>query len=110
MSKKKGKHSTKRLTTVEFIRRAKKVPGNKYDFYLLKLNILIEYDGMQHFKPIKFWGEDDALRRQQHIDKLKNAIAGNVKIRLIRSKYTNFERLDVKYLKRRLNIKRAISN
>lgn len=27
----------------------------RYDFYLPDYNILIEYDGEQHFKPVEIW-------------------------------------------------------
>lgn len=48
----------KKMTNEEFIKKAKKVHGEKYDysfeslpfdFYLPKLNMCIEFDGKQHF-------------------------------------------------------------
>lgn len=32
----------------------------RFDFYLPKYNLVIEYDGKQHFEPVKFWNGNDA--------------------------------------------------
>ena len=58
-----------------------------YDFYLPEHNILIEYDGIQHFEPIKYFGGEEALISAQLRDKIKTdyAIANNIK--LIRIRY-----------------------
>ena len=42
-----------------------------YDFYLPKLNIIIEYNGMQHYKPIKFFGGQKGFDYLQSRDKIK---------------------------------------
>ena len=50
-----------------------------FDFYLHDYHSLIEYDGEQHFYPVKFGGmnQDEAKERllvQQRRDKLKNEL------------------------------------
>ncbi len=45
-----------------------------FDFYLPKYNICIEYDGKQHFKPIKYFGGADALLNRQKKDKIKTIL------------------------------------
>ncbi len=60
----------------------------KYDFYLQDLNILIEYDGVQHYKPVSVFGGIDAFIQQKKRDKLKNMLAKEKNISLIRIPYT----------------------
>lgn len=51
-----------------------------YDFYLPEYNILIEYQGKQHFEPITFGGitlelAEERFKKQKHNDKLKKEFA-----------------------------------
>lgn len=43
-----------------------------FDFYLTDFNILLECDGIQHHKPVNFFGGDDRLEYQIKNDKIKN--------------------------------------
>lgn len=73
-----------------------------FDFYLPKYNLLIEYDGEQHFKIINYWGGKNGLKRQQINDEIKNVYAKNQNIKLLRIKYTeikNIEKILNDYLK-----------
>lgn len=36
-----------------------------FDFYLPNQNLLIEYDGIQHFKPINFFGGEMGLKKHK---------------------------------------------
>jgi hypothetical protein len=58
-----------------------------FDFYLPDYNILIEYDGEQHYKPIKIWGGEEGFERQQKLDLIKNKFAVDNNINLIRIPY-----------------------
>lgn len=60
----------------------------RFDFFLSDLNVLIEYDGVQHTKPIDFWGGEKGLKKQQHLDTIKNKFASDNNILLIRVPYT----------------------
>ena len=65
-----------------------------YDFYLPSKNILIEYDGYQHYLPYhrdKF--NLDSLTERKYRDKLKNKWERKNKIKLIRIKYTAIKRI-----------------
>lgn len=42
-----------------------------FDFYIPKLNIVIEFQGEQHYKPIKKWGGKTRLEKQQINDQKK---------------------------------------
>ena len=61
------------------------------DIYIPDLKLAIEYDGIQHFKPIEFWGGKEAFEKQQQRDQLKNKLISehpeDVKI-FIRIPYT----------------------
>lgn len=82
--------------------------GNlRFDFGLInkdnKIVRLIEFDGIQHFKEIKYWGGKDYLQYLQQCDIIKNNYAKNHNIGLIRLPYnlkniTIFDLLGDKYL------------
>lgn len=71
-----------------------------FDFYLPEINCLIEYNGEQHYKPIRFsanWDLEKAKEelkiRKQH-DRIKKAWAKKKGIRLIIIKYTDFDSIE----------------
>lgn len=43
-----------------------------FDFFIPKYNLCIEYDGEQHFKPVKIFGGVDAFNKIIQRDKIKN--------------------------------------
>lgn len=59
----------------------------EFDFYIHKYNIIIEYDGIQHFKPIEFFGGEKAFQDRILKDKIKNEYCLNNNIHLIRISY-----------------------
>lgn len=59
-----------------------------FDFYLKDDNVLIEYDGKQHFEPIEFFGGEEEFREQKKRDSIKNKFAKDNSMRLIRIPYT----------------------
>lgn len=58
-----------------------------FDFYLPEYNICIEYDGLQHFKPIEYFGGKKTFKSIQKHDNIKNEYCKNNNINLIRIKY-----------------------
>ena len=60
------------------------------DFFCAELSLAIEYDGRQHFEPIKNWGGEDALEEIQRRDKEKNLGCKNIGIRLVRVNSQNW--------------------
>jgi hypothetical protein len=60
-----------------------------FDFYLSDYNILIEYDGLQHFESIDFFGGEQRLNEQKIKDNIKTEYCNNNNIQLIRIKHTD---------------------
>jgi hypothetical protein len=54
-----------------------------YDFYLPKYNTIIEYNGLQHYKPIKFFGGQKGFDYLQSRDKIKEQYCLDNDIKLI---------------------------
>ncbi len=59
----------------------------KFDFYLPNLNICIEYDGEQHFKPIDFYGGMKNFKIQKERDSIKSNYCKYNNIKLLRISY-----------------------
>ena len=71
-----------------------------YDFYLPDYNILIEYDGEQHFRVVRFNEMDwyDAVENFKRIkkhDRIKNRYANKNNIPLLRIEYWNFKIIEL---------------
>ena len=65
-----------------------------FDFYLPDYHILIEYDGIQHFKARNSgWNTDSNLLQTQKRDKIKNQWCKSHNIPLIRIPYTHLENI-----------------
>jgi very-short-patch-repair endonuclease len=65
-----------------------------FDFYLLQHNAIIEYDGEQHFGPIKRFRGQKGFEKTQRHDVIKNAYCVANNIQLLRIKYTDRERVE----------------
>lgn len=71
----------------------------RFDFYLPTYNILIEYDGEQHFRPVDFanrgleWA-NKVFEYNQIKDKIKNDYCKDNNIKLIRIPYWNFDNIE----------------
>lgn len=59
----------------------------KFDFYLPKYNICIEYDGIQHFKPVRIFGGDEEFLKIKNRDKIKNKFCIDNNIHMLRISY-----------------------
>lgn len=65
-----------------------------FDFYfnIYGYDCVIEFDGLQHFKPIDYFGGEEAFKTGQKHDKIKNKYCKNNDIILIRIKYDALNR------------------
>jgi len=60
----------------------------QYDFYLPKHNIIIEFDGEQHFREKTSWITDTPFKERIRRDKIKNTFAFQYQIPILRIPYT----------------------
>ena len=65
-----------------------------FDFYLPTYNILIEYDGEQHFRPIEYFGGQKKFELQQKHDTIKNEYCKNNGIPLLRIPYFKYDNIE----------------
>lgn len=63
-----------------------------YDFYLPDHNLLIEFHGEQHYKPVEYFKGKEGFRKTKERDTFKKALAKMVKIPII---YFNYKDLDL---------------
>lgn len=61
----------------------------KFDFYIPEKNMLIEFDGIQHFEPIDHFGGMREFKKQIKKDEIKNRYCLDKNIDLIRIKYND---------------------
>lgn len=84
----------------------------RFDFYIEELGVLIEFDGQQHYEPVRFNGMSEKLaiskfERTCECDLLKDVYARQKGIYLLRISYTHIKNLD-NILKKLLNRKQYI--
>ena len=65
-----------------------------FDFYLPNLNIVIEYDGRQHFEIVEHFGGLDSFIDTKIRDTIKNIYCKDNNIKLIRIPYWEFENIE----------------
>lgn len=75
----------------------------RFDFYIEKYNLLIEFDGIQHFKEVDFFGGKEYLYNVQLRDSIKNNYCKEKNINLLRIPYYNLNNI-TKILKEQLLI------
>lgn len=64
-----------------------------FDFYIPTLECCIEYDGIQHFKPIDYFGGIEEFENQKIKDEIKTLYCRDNNITLIRIPYFNFDNI-----------------
>lgn len=57
------------------------------DIYIPSLQIAVEYQGIQHYHPIDFFGGEEALLQRKELDKQKKRLCEENKVRLIEWTY-----------------------
>lgn len=66
----------------------------RFDFYIPKYNLCVEFDGEQHYKARDFFGGQKSFELTQKRDKIKNKYCSDNKINLIRIPYWELENID----------------
>lgn len=80
----------------------------RFDFYIPENRLLIEFQGIQHYEPIDFYGGIDALEYIKENDRLKKIMAKNFNYKLIEVNYKTFESMSEEDFKKYLNRKLAM--
>jgi len=65
-----------------------------FDFYIPSMNICIEFDGIQHYESIPYFGGTDKLIYQRKLDNIKNNWCLKNNITLLRIKYKDFSNIE----------------
>lgn len=65
-----------------------------FDFYIPSKNLLIEYNGGQHYKSVKHFGGQNSFLIRKHHDWLKRKYARDNNIKLLTIPYWDFKIID----------------
>ena len=65
-----------------------------FDFYIEEERIALEFDGIQHFEPVDFFGGQEEFYKQQRYDAIKNQYCKDNNIKLIRIPYYEFNNIE----------------
>ncbi|MCF0124722.1 MAG: hypothetical protein HUJ68_03020 [Clostridia bacterium] len=68
--------------------------NRKFDFYIPNLDVVIEYDGEQHFRPVDFFGGEEAFIKTKQRDLEKNQYCLKNNLSLYRFPYTTLDSLN----------------
>jgi hypothetical protein len=59
----------------------------RFDFYLPEHNVCIEYQGIQHYEPVDFFGGVSGFEYRQYLDKIKDEYCIDNNIQLLKIRY-----------------------
>jgi len=65
-----------------------------FDFYLMDYNVLIEAQGIQHFKPVEYFGGEEYFVKRKNNDLIKNNYCKNNGIKLIEIPYWDYKNIE----------------
>ena len=65
-----------------------------FDFHLPEKNLLIEFDGKQHFNSIKYFGGEEGFKKTKANDEIKNCFAKENNINLLRIRYDEINHIE----------------
>ena len=75
------------FVTQKVFSECKNVKPLPFDFYLPKYNVCIEFDGIQHFEPVDYFGGKDKFQQLQYNDSIKTNYCLSNNIILLRIRY-----------------------
>jgi hypothetical protein len=70
----------------------------RFDFFLPDENILIEYQGIQHYKPQEHFGGQEEYNRRIEYDNLKREYCKKNNYKLIEIPYYDYDKLNQEYI------------
>lgn len=74
----------------------------RYDFYIENKGILIEFHGIQHYKPIKHFGGEEKFNKTKIRDTIKQSLAKETGFHLLIIKYDIFKKMSYSEFSHRL--------
>lgn len=74
----------------------------KFDFYVEQHNMVIEYDGKQHFEPIDYFGGVENFESIKRRDRIKNEFCSKNNIDMVRIPYTMSKKEITDIIKKKL--------
>ena len=74
----------------------------KMDFYLPDYKCCIEYNGIQHYEPIDYFGGKEEFKNRLQLDSLKREYCKQNNIKLIEIPYTDYDEINEGYILRKL--------
>lgn len=66
----------------------------RFDFYLPEKNIIIEFNGIQHYKPISIFGGEEKFKLNQQNDKIKIKYCNDNNIQMIIIPYWDYDNIE----------------
>ena len=79
---------------IEYYRQYSIINNYKIDFYLPQYNLFIEYNGIQHYKPVKHFGGENKFIQQQIRDQKVRAYCQSNNINLLEINYKQFNNIE----------------
>ena len=72
----------------------KNIKSLPFDFYLPERNVLIEFDGIQHYEVVEHFGGKEKFKIRKENDNIKNKFCTDNNIDLIRIKYSDINNIE----------------
>lgn len=66
----------------------------RFDFYIKEFNTCIEFNGLQHYEPIKFYGGKNKFKKTVERDNIKKQYCKKNNIKLITIPYWNIKKIE----------------
>ena len=66
----------------------------RFDFFLPEHNVAIEFDGIQHFEPVKIFGGEEYFEYIKTTDEIKNNFCLKNGIKIIRIAYFDYDDIE----------------
>lgn len=66
----------------------------RFDFYIPERNLIIEFDGLQHFFAVKHFGGKEGFKQRLQRDRFKNNWCKDNSVNLVRIPYTKFKQIE----------------
>lgn len=76
-----------------------------FDFFIYKTNTCIEFDGIQHYESIEYFGGEENFQKVKTSDQIKNQFCEDNNIRLIRIPYWDFDNIEQILVKELIKVK-----